>query len=383
MGWVEVLPSGRHRGVARCRVTGRRWSKAFDRAAQADAWWRREEREADEAYTGAGIEVDRQRRGIPMLGEHVLAWARKGPADCEKATLRNYRNQARALAARWPALRVDELTDEHITDYLAELRDAGVAPGTRTLRLTVLRHAMRAAVKAGYRADDPTLGIRGPKAREHQGRILTDPELMLILACLPAWLWPAALLSHDAGLRIGEVAGLRMFNLNLLHGAVTIADVIDDDGSLRSYPKGKVIADVPLSARAATALREHVRCFPPAGPLAPVFCASGGRHWTQKRASTGAHLRPDRIRDDWDRAVALAGLPGTKPTWHDLRHSCATILAEAGADAWVIKEVMRHRSIATTQRYVRKANLARQAAAIHSAFGDDSACELHSSPMAT
>lgn len=367
----EQLPSGRWRGVARDRVSGKRTSKTFPTFAEANAWAITTEAEIDGGYRGHGLTVTRQQRGIPSFAEHVVAWARKGPPDCELATLRNYRSQARMLAARWPAVRVDDLTEDAVTDYLAELRDDAVAPSTRTLRLTVLRHAMRAAVKAGYRADDPTLGIKGPKAREHQGRVLAEPELMLMLACLPGWLWPAALLSHDAGPRIGEIAGLRMFNLNLLHGLVTIADVIDDDGSLRTYPKGKVIRDVPLSARALAALREHVRCHPPAGPLAPVF------------ALRGEHPPQLQIRRAWNRALKLAQLPGIKPTWHDLRHSCATTLADSGADAFVIKEVLGHRSVATSQKYVRKASLARRAAAIQGAFGgsEDASMQVNSSAL--
>ena len=190
----------------------------------------------------------------------------------------------------------------------------------------------------------------------------------MMLACLPGWRWPVALLSHDAGLRIEEVAGLRMGNLNLLHGKVTIADVVDVNGNLRGYPKGKVIADVPLSPRLLAALRDHVRDHPPAGPSAPVFR-------NPHRRCRGDHLMPRSIRDHWDRALRLARLDGDKPTWHDLRHSCATTLAEAGADPWVMKEILRHGSIATTQRYVRRANLARQASAVTRAFGASEAAQ--------
>ncbi len=230
MGWVEELLSGRFRGVARNAVTGKRWSKAHDYWSEADAWWRREEAEMDGSDTWAGIAVTRQQRGIPTLAEPVVAWAAGGVEDAELSTLRGYQSQARMLAARWPTERVEEITELDVRGYLAELRGgrggAGLSPCTRTLRLVVLRHAMRAAVKAGERLDDPTLGVQGTRRREHQARILTEPELMVLLVCLPGWLWPAALLSPDVGVRIGEVAGLRMRSLDLLHGTVTVATVV-------------------------------------------------------------------------------------------------------------------------------------------------------------
>ncbi|MGH4012197.1 MAG: tyrosine-type recombinase/integrase [Pseudonocardiaceae bacterium] len=360
MGWVEELPSGRFRGIARNRITGKKWSKTHDYWGEADAWWRREERDLDGCYTAAGLDVTRQQRGIPLFATHVVGWARTGITDPELSTLRGYQGQARMLAERWPTERVDEITERMVNDYLAELREDGASPSTRTLRLTVLRHAMRDAVACGHRPDDPTLRIKGPKRREHQARLLSEQELMVMLVGLPGWLWSAALLSHDAGLRISEVCGLRMKNLDLLYGTVTIADVIDVNGELRTYPKSKAIRHVPLSARCLTALREHVAKYAPAGKLGPVFPHPADR----KR-----HLRPARVRAEWDRALVLTALEGEKATWHDLRHGCATTLADAGVDPWVIQAILGHGSIATSQRYVRKANMGRQADAVGRAFG--------------
>lgn len=358
MGYVEMLPSGNFKGVARNYLTGKRKSKTHTRWAQAHAWMLAEEAQDDASYADVGIEINRQQRGLPSFADHVIEWARTG-VDGELATQRVYQSQARSLAARWPTQRVDEITPTMVSSYFTELRTARYAPSTRTLRLVTLRHAMHAAVAAGYRPDDPTLGIKCPKAREHQARILTEQELMLVLACLPGWLWPAALLSHDAGPRISEICGLRMTNLDLLHGTVTVADIIDIDGQPRPYTKGKASRTVPLSPRCLAALRHHVSANPPAGALGYVF-----------RHPSGRRLMPDTVRHNWDKALRLAVLDGEKPTWHDLRHGCATILSEAGVDPFVIMEILGHGNIATTMRYVRRANLTRQAAAVDLAFGD-------------
>ncbi|MBV9652638.1 MAG: site-specific integrase [Pseudonocardiales bacterium] len=348
-------------------VAGKRGkSRAFDHWHEADAYWREQEARMRAAYAERGVQLPC--RSAPSLAEFITT-NRLGKPDAAKWTVQKYRVQARQIAKRWPTEGVDELTEQMILDYLADIHDDGLSPDTALARLTTLRHGMRLAIKLGYRRDDPTAGIPGPALREHEGRPLDEPELMLMLACLPAWLWPAALLSHDAGLRIGEVAGLRLFRLNLLRRVVTIADVIDADGELRTWPKGKHIADVPLSARVVAALSEHLRCFPPAGAEAPVFSVPADVLGRQKGRRRGGHLMQSRIRGEWDRALLLANLPGAKPTWHDLRHSCATILAQNHADIEVIMAIMRHRRPDVTLRYIRRANLARQAAAIQGAFG--------------
>lgn len=360
MGYVETLPSGRHRGVPWNAAAGRRGkSKSFDRWSEADAYWRRIEAETDGDYGSAGVAVTRQQRGIPSFAAHVVEWAQAGIDDGELCTRRSYRSQAKMLAQRWPTERVDEITELMVRGYLAQLRDAGTSPSTRTLRLTVLRHAMRAAVKAGYRADDPTLGIKAPKRREHEARVLTEAELADIRAALPEWLAPAPLLSHDAGLRVSEIAGLRMTDLDLLHGTVSVVGIINIDGQWRGYPKSKIFRDIPLSARCLAALRSHVRAHPPAGPLGFVF----------GHPVTGNRLLPSGIRAQWDQALKVVALKGSKPTWHDLRHSCGTALDEAGVELSVIQTIMGHGSPVTTRRYVRHADRARKAAAVSRAFG--------------
>jgi integrase/recombinase XerC len=358
----EALPSGRWRGIVHNPATRKKSTRTFDRFKEALDWSAAEQAKID---GGSPVTtVARQQLVIPTFAEHVVQWAHLGIEDGELSTVRGYQSQARMLAARWPTQRVDQITELMIREYLGELRDAGASPSTRTLRLTVMRHCLRAAVKAGYRADDPTVGIKAPKRREHQPRILTEPELLLVEAALPGWLWPAATLGHDTGMRIGELAGLRMLNLDLLHGAVSIVDIINErDGKLREYTKSKISRDVPLSQRCLTALRDHVRDHPPAGSLGFVFA----------NPSTGGHLTPQRIRAEWDRALKVAKLEGKKPTPHDLRHGAGTTLGDAGVDPWAIKEFLGHGSIATSQRYVRKANMSRLTAAVRQAFDSDSA----------
>lgn len=355
----ELLPHGRWRGVARDAFTGKRFSKTFATWEDAHAWAMARQREIDAAYTANGIDVTRRQRGVPTFAEHVTAWAGRGVPDCAESTARGYRVQAAMLAKRWKTERVSAITKPMIEAYLAEMRDAGMSPSNRTLRLTVLRHAMRAAMDEGYRSDDPTLTIRGPRRREHQARILTEDELALMLACLPGWLAPAALTSHDGGLRIGEIAGLRRRNLDLATGTIRVVDVIDVNNELRAYPKSRKSRIVPVSPRLAAVLAEHVKgCR---GGDEPVFRHPRG----------DGHLQTKRIHRTWRRALEAARLDPEWPTWHDLRHCCATKLARAGVSPYHIQAILGHGDLKTTQRYVDKATLGHPGDGIADAFGGE------------
>ena len=57
----------------------------------------------------------------------------------------------------------------------------------------------------------------------------------------------AVYLSRDSGLRIGEVCGLPWYRLDLLHGRVTVSDVVLVDGTIRATPKGGAVYTVALT----------------------------------------------------------------------------------------------------------------------------------------
>jgi integrase len=349
MGWVEPLPSGRFRGVAwNAAAQKRAGSKAHGSWEAADAWWRRREAELDGVYVEAGVSVARLRRDRVSFTEYALGCAVRHPG--ELATRRSFSSHCRQLCKHFATQQVDEITKRMITDYLLELREDGISASLRATRLSALRVIFAAAVEEALRSDNPTTGLRTPYRGRRHKRVLSEQELFLVLAYLPAWLWPAALLSHDAGLRISEVAGLRRFRLDLRRAEVQVADVIQPDGSLREYPKGHEVLSVPLTPRVVAALTGHLRDYPIAGQLDHVF----------RGPLTGQRIIPSVIRHYWRRAITAACVDDPQPRWHDLRHGCGTALARAGAPAYVIQRVLRHAKLATSQQYIDEVETAEQ-----------------------
>lgn len=60
-------------------------------------------------------------------------------------------------------------------------------------------------------------------------------------------------------------------------------------------------------------------------------------------------VREEGIKSAWRRARVAAGLP--KVNFHDLRHSCASILIATGADLFTVSKILGHSSVKTTERY--------------------------------
>lgn len=151
------------------------------------------------------------------------------------------------------------------------------------------------------------------------------------------------LLGADAGMRRGEIVALQWKYVDLDREVITVAHS-DRRGLLRPT-KGKRIRRVVMTRRLVAALSEYKHAR---GPF--VLTHEDGRRWTGDAVEW-------RVRQ----AQWRAGL-GTEPSLrkergksHKLRHTCGSRLATRGAPTLAIKEILGHRDIATTERYMHLA----------------------------
>lgn len=136
---------------------------------------------------------------------------------------------------------------------------------------------------------------------------------------------------YSAGLRVGELAGLNLDDLDLADGLATV----------RGKGKRERLALLGEQARNALALWLATRpTLSPRGSGAnAVFLNKNGTRLTTR--SVGRLL---------SKHLARAGLdPRSSP--HTLRHSFATHLLDHGADIRGVQELLGHRNLANTQIY--------------------------------
>ncbi|MEP6758770.1 MAG: site-specific tyrosine recombinase XerD [Actinomycetota bacterium] len=203
--------------------------------------------------------------------------------------------------------------------------------------LSAVRTFHRFAVREGMVADDPTAGVVRPRLPRALPHPLTVDEVTAVIEApspdTAVGLRDRAILEllYGAGLRISELTGLEVDDVDL------------EEGSVRVFGKGSKERDVPVGRMARDAAGAYLTRGRPG--LASVRTRSalflntrGGRLTRQSCARLlGTHARSAGIR----RAV----------TPHDLRHSFATHLLEGGADVRVVQELLGHASVATTQIY--------------------------------
>jgi integrase len=297
-------------------------SRAFASKTDAVAWAEAHEREL-RAQVQTGIRHDVTRLTLRELITEYLA-------DPETKTLRTYDGQATLLA--WWA---SGYASEKVLGWnVLKAREAraklqrGRAPATVNRYLAALRSCWNWGRAAGLVPQDRSwparLLLTEPKGRT---RFLSDAELAALLKAAsehsPA-MRAAVLVSIACGMRQGELRRLRW------------ADVDFDRSRIRVLlSKNDEARSVYLPSSAAEALRELRR--------APVV----GQHVFSD--SAGQPVTKDWIEYRWRDIRAAAQLHDFR--WHDLRHSCASFLAQQGANLLEIGSVLGHKSPSVTKRY--------------------------------
>ena len=156
-------------------------------------------------------------------------------------------------------------------------------------------------------------------------RFLSNAERDALLATCRASTWPRlyllVLLALTTGARRGELAALRWRDVDLDRAEATVH---------RSKNGDKKV--LPLTAAAVDELRRF------AGAASALLFAS------TRRPDVAYNFDPA-----WDRALKAAGVKACR--FHDLRHTCASYLAQAGAPLLEIAEVLGHRQLSVTRRY--------------------------------
>jgi integrase/recombinase XerC len=236
------------------------------------------------------------------------------------------------------APRPEQLNTRALRAYLAWLHEQGYARSTVSRRLSAVRAWLRFLCRQGVLDNSPAEGLRGPRqdkklphflSREDMGRLLEAPP-----ADDPLGLRDRALLEtlYSAGLRVSELTGLNLADVDLGDGLATVRG------------KGKRERLALLGPQAVAALEAWL-------PLrATVAGPRADRQLALFLNKNGTRLSSRSVGRLLEKYLAVAGLdPRTSP--HTLRHSFATHLLDAGADVRSVQELLGHRSLGTTQIY--------------------------------
>jgi site-specific recombinase XerD len=208
------------------------------------------------------------------------------------------------------------------------------APWSALMYYRTLKAAFSKAVVWGYIEENPLKKIKAPKQKKSLPVFISKSDLEKIIQHTPTKLLQDIFnTAFYSGMRLGEILNLVWDCIDFNRGVIIIKNI---NGFVTKSKKERVI---PMNNR-----------------LLDLFL---NRYQTSKMVSNndyifyrvlGVKLNEDYVSKQFKKAVRSAGL-SDDIHFHTLRHSFASNLIQKGASIYVVKELLGHESISTTQIY--------------------------------
>jgi len=321
MRWTDSAGK-RHSQVVPKRIKNRRQAEAFARRFE-------------DTLNGQGDQVPEAVTLKRLVADFLAAREGKG---VRPRTLVTYRTILEAFAREIGQADASAVTGRDVEAYLAG-RD--VAQATRRRDWVHLRALFRWAVKTDRLTRNPTDAVDAPRVPRPEPKALTPPEAVRFLeaaARRPTWAEAAMRLATLGGLRIGELGAIQVEHLDWSARTLNVP--------AQKSAEARVIGLDEITMGLLWELRHRKRPLL-WGPLVEPFLT---RYTFEKR-----------LRQEIRETCKAAKVPALDKPVHDLRRTCATLLARARVPDLALAEFMGHQSLQTTRRFYVAADAQRAA----------------------
>ncbi|MFA5805026.1 MAG: tyrosine-type recombinase/integrase [Melioribacteraceae bacterium] len=196
-----------------------------------------------------------------------------------------------------------------------------------------LKAAFNKAVEWNYISTNPFTRVKFPKLSKSFPAFISEDELLIILSNTPyQYLKDIFTVGFYTGLRLGELINMRWSWVDFFQNQITVKC------SNEFLTKSKKERIVPMSEKVKSVLINRFN-IATHQPNEVVFYRIKVRK-----------LHQETISKQFKQAVRKSFL-NEKIHFHSLRHSFASVLAQKGVSLYIIKELLGHEDLATTQIY--------------------------------
>jgi integrase len=232
-------------------------------------------------------------------------------------------------------VKLAKLTPAHLQGFYRSKLDEGLSPRTVQYLHVVLHRALKQALRWGLVPRNVAEAVDPPKVPKKDVTPLSPDQARVFLeAARGDRLAALYVLAIHTGMRQGELLALRWDDVDLEDGVLRV----------RGTKTARSRRTVKLSKTALEALRDHLT------HQLEEIDRMGGRYQDRGlvfATEVGTTLnRHNLTQRSFKPLLKKAGLPEIR--FHDLRHTCATILLKAGQHPKFVQEMLGHATIAIT-----------------------------------
>jgi integrase/recombinase XerD len=252
-------------------------------------------------------------------------------------TLESYERDLRRYLLFVKARHPDEVTQGDVVSFMTSLSSGGLSTPSAARSLAAIKGFHKYLVIDGLARTDPSVNVETPRGWTRLPKTLSRSDVDALLdqpdRTTPIGLRDKAMLEllYATGLRVSELVGLRMPDVNLERGFLVVMG------------KGSKERAVPMGEAAVDAIREYL-----AGPRQALLKGgdSDALFISSRRRGITRQMFWERVKFYAARAGIAASISP-----HTLRHSFATHLLDNGADLRAVQAMLGHSDISTTQIY--------------------------------
>lgn len=311
--------------------TGRERSRTFDLESEARRFRAEVKRRVDE-----GTYIPPSAGLVPFLTVAEDWYATT--AALKRRTRITYRSAIDHNLAPLHECHVGKIRYQDVQAIVTGMMERGRKPSTVRNVLMVARLIFDEAIRQELVRENPCRRVKPPAIRQKPASFLTVAQVKALAAQLAPPYDLLVTMAAGTGMRSGELAGLRVRNLDLLHRKVHVRETVVDTGR-------ELVFDTPKSA----AGRRTV-------PQSPVLCRLLEDHIERRGLGMedlvfGNGAKPMRHNTFYlyvfKPAVKAAGLP-PETRFHDLRHTYASLMIAEGVYPKRLSAWMGHTTVALT-----------------------------------
>jgi integrase len=247
------------------------------------------------------------------------------------------------------SIKLKALTSTHLRGLYRTKTDAGLSPRTVQYIHVTLHKAFKQAVNDGLVRRNACEAVKPPQLHREEIKPLTSKQAKLLLKTIRGdRLETLYVLGITAGMRQSELLGLKWEDVDLERGTLqvrrTLAGLKNGQPIFESPKTAKSKRSIQLSEKALEALKRHHELQVEEEQRLTGLWQDHGLVFAT-RVGTPINRR-NLVTRSFKPLLSRAGLPEIR--FHDLRHTCATLMLCGGIHPKVVQELLGHTSVTIT-----------------------------------
>jgi integrase len=286
--------------------------------------------------------------GKLTVEEHLRRWLSDSVRDTvRRRTYERYESIVRVhLIPAIGRIKLKTLTPAHVRALYRAKLDAGLAPRSVLHIHRTLSKALKQATDDGLIPRNAAGLVKPPRPRREEIQPLDSEQVRALFETARGDRLEALyVVAVTTGMRRGELQGLKWEDLDLEAGTLQVRRTLSEPkgGWIFEAPKSGKGRSIRLTRRAMSALREHRK-----RQLEERMGKAGlwSDHGLVFPSAIGTPISGGNLNRSFKVLLKRADLPAVR--FHDLRHTCATLLLRQGVNPKFVQELLGHADISLT-----------------------------------